>query len=104
MLDTYDEFEIKIGNGDFCSMAMLWQSYLDMVQNFLDFVKSIRLPDWNLHLRSTERMLVWIHAGLITQDILVTIGAFSKRFKINSLQFITNFNMETFPRGVQRKI
>ena len=43
-------------------MAMFWQSYLDMVQILLDFVKSIRLPDWNLHLQSTERMLVWIHA------------------------------------------
>ena len=29
-----------------------------MVQILLEFVKSIRLPDWNLHL---QRMLVWIH-------------------------------------------
>ena len=43
-------------------MAMFWQSYLDMVQILLDFVKSIRLPDWNLHLQSTERMLIRIHA------------------------------------------
>ena len=43
-------------------MAMFWQSYLDMAQILLDFVKSIRLPDWNLHLQSTERMLIWIHA------------------------------------------
>ena len=43
-------------------MAMFWQSYLDMAQILLDFVKSICLPDWNLHLQSTERMLIWIHA------------------------------------------
>ena len=43
-------------------MAMFWQSYLVMVQILLDFVKSIRLPDWNLYLQSTERMLIWIHA------------------------------------------
>ena len=43
-------------------MAMFWQSYLDMVQILLDFVKSIRLPDWNLHLQSTKRMLIRIHA------------------------------------------
>ena len=30
-----------------------------MVQILLEFVKSIRLPNWNLHL---QRMLVWIHA------------------------------------------
>ena len=62
LFDTYDEFEIKIRNRDFDPMAMFWQSYLNMVQILLDFVKSIRLPDWNLHLQSTERMLIWIHA------------------------------------------
>ena len=62
LLDTYDEFEIKIRNGDFGPMAMFWQSYLDMVQIALDFVKSIRLSDCNLHLQSTKRMLIWIHA------------------------------------------
>ena len=58
LFDTYDEFEIKIRNGDFGPKTMFWQSYLDMVQILLDFVKSIRLPDWNLHLQSTERMLM----------------------------------------------
>ena len=58
----HDEFEVKICNGDFGLMAMFWQSYLDMVQILLDFVKSVRLPDLNLCLQSTERMLVWIHA------------------------------------------
>ena len=95
---TNDEFEIKIHNG-FPPMTMLWQSYLDMVQILIDFLKSISLPNWNLHLESTERMLAW----LITEDILVTIGAVSKRFKINFLQFINNFNMETFPRDVQKE-
>ena len=61
LLDTYNEFETKIRNGDFGSMPMFWQSYLDMVQILLDSVKSIRLPDWNLHLQNTERMTVWIH-------------------------------------------
>ena len=37
------------------------------------------------------------------QDILVTIGAVSKNFKINSLQFINNVNMDTFPSGVQKE-
>ena len=58
LLNTYDEFEIKICNGD----SMFWERFLDMVQILLDFVKSICLPDCNLHLQSTERMLIWIHA------------------------------------------
>ena len=58
LFDAYHGFEIKIGNGDFGPMAIFWQSYLVMVQILLDFVKSIRLPDWNLHLQSTERMLI----------------------------------------------
>ena len=62
LFDAYHEFEIKIRNRDFDPMAMFWQSYLNMVQILLDFVKSIRLPDWNLYLQSTERMLIWIHA------------------------------------------
>ena len=41
--------------------------------------------------------------GLIMRDILFTIGAVSKRFRINSLQFINNFNMETFLRGAQKE-
>ena len=86
-------------------MAMFWQSYLDMVQILFDFVKSILLPDWNLHLKvQKEYLSEFVHMiGLITQDILVTIGAVSKRLKINSQQFINNFNMETFPRGVQKE-
>ena len=40
--------------------------------------------------------------GLITQDILVTIGTGTKRFKINSLQFINSFNRKAFPRATQK--
>ena len=40
---------------------MFWQNYLDMVQILLNFVKSIRLPDWKVPLQSTKRMLVKIH-------------------------------------------
>ena len=36
-----------------------------MVQILLDFVRSIHLPDCNLRLQGTERMLVWIHAYLM---------------------------------------
>ena len=46
----------------FGPMVMFWHSYLDLVQVLSDFVKSVRLPGWNLHLQSTERMLIWLHA------------------------------------------
>ena len=41
-------------------MTTFWQTYLDMVQILLDFVKSVGLPDWDLQLQSTENMLVWM--------------------------------------------
>ena len=42
--------------------AAFWQSYLEMVQTLLDFHKSIRVGNWNLHLQSIQRMLVWFFA------------------------------------------
>ena len=37
-------------------------SYLDMVQTLLDYQRSLRTGDWDLHLRATEKMLPWFHA------------------------------------------
>lgn len=43
-------------------MAKFWQSFLEMVQILLDYIKSTRMGDWDLHLCSMERMLPWFHA------------------------------------------
>ena len=101
LLKTYNEFEMKICNGDFDSMAMFWQSYLDMVQVLLDFVKSILLPDWNFCLQSTEKNTF---LDLIMQDFLVTIGAVSKRLKKISYDLSTVSTWKIFPAAYKRKI
>ena len=62
LAQLYEKFDNSIRKGNLGPMARFWQSYLVMVQSLLDFVKSTRLPPWNLHLQSTKRMLVWIHA------------------------------------------
>lgn len=40
---TANEFDSKIRSGEFGPMAAFWQSYIDMVQILLDFIRSIRL-------------------------------------------------------------
>ena len=58
----YCEFEEEIHNNTFVPTARFWQSYIDIVQALLDYVKSFRLGDWDLQLSSMERLLIWFHA------------------------------------------
>ena len=60
--NLFNTFDGEIRAGKLGPMAQFWQSYLDMVQILLDFIKSIRQACWDLHLQSTESMLEWIHA------------------------------------------
>ena len=60
LAQLYGEFDDSIHKGNLGPTARFWQSYLDMVQVFLYFVKSTCLPSWDLHLQSTEKILVWI--------------------------------------------
>ena len=55
-------FKNEIQKDEIGPMATFRQSFIDMIQILHDFIKSIRLGDWDLHLQSTERMLVWMHA------------------------------------------
>ena len=44
-------------------MANFWSSFVNMVQVLLlDYIKSIRMGNWYLHLQAAERMLPWYHA------------------------------------------
>ena len=43
-------------------MAKCWESILNMVQILMDYIKSTRNGNWDLHLSSMERMLPWFHA------------------------------------------
>ena len=62
LFNLFEEFEIQIKDGTFGPMAVMWQSYLDLAQIVLDFTKSNRSGDWDLHLQSSEKMLAWFHA------------------------------------------
>ena len=71
-----------------------------MVQILLDFVRSIRLPDCYLHLQSTERVLVWIHAyDRINYARYFCFYWYSQQ-KIQN-KFPTIY--QQFPRGVQEE-
>ena len=56
------EYEEKMRNQEFGPMAAFWQSFLDMVQILLDFIRAVRTGDWDLHLQACQQMLVWMHA------------------------------------------
>ena len=56
----YERFENGIQN-TFGPTASYWNSYLDMVQPLLDYQRSVRTKDWDLHLRATEKMMPWFH-------------------------------------------
>ena len=50
------------GPMQFWQFAQFWQSFLDMSQVLLDYIKSLRIGDWQLHLCSMGKMLSWFHA------------------------------------------
>ena len=62
LFNLFEEFEMQIKDGTFGPMAVMWQSYLDIAQIVLDFTKSNRSGDWDLHLQSNEKMLARFHA------------------------------------------
>ena len=60
VFELYEHFQNEIQN-EFGPTASYWNSYLDMVQRLLDYQRSLRTSDWDLHLRATEKMLPWFH-------------------------------------------
>ena len=61
-LQHLQQFEEQIENNYLGPTAKFWKSFLDMVQILLDYIKSTRNGNWDLHLSSMERMLPWFHA------------------------------------------
>ena len=61
-LQHLQQFEEQIENNYLGPMAKFWESFLNMVQILLDYIKSTRNGNWDLHLSSMERMLPWFHA------------------------------------------
>ena len=56
----FDQF-IQAGNSK--HTFRFWNSYLDMVEVLLHFLRGTREGNWNLHLASVRRMLPWIFAN-----------------------------------------
>ena len=44
------------------STAQFWLSYINMVQLLTNYIRSLRLADWNLYLACIRRMLPWVFA------------------------------------------
>ena len=61
-LQQLQQFEEQFENNYLGPMAKFWESFLNMVQILLDYIKSTRNGNWDLHLSSMERMLPWFHA------------------------------------------
>lgn len=62
IFNLYEEFENWINEGNLGPLAIFWQSFIEMVQTLLDYIKSMRTGNWSLHLQSMEQMLQWFHA------------------------------------------
>ena len=43
-------------------MALFWNSFIEMAQILLDYIKLFRTGDWSLHLQTSEQMSVWFFA------------------------------------------
>ena len=43
-------------------MALFWNSFIEMAQILLDYIKLFRTGDWSLHWQTSEQMLVWSFA------------------------------------------
>ena len=62
LLELYEAFEEKFICFELGPMSFLWNSFIEMVQMLLDFIKSKRTGDWPLHMQASERMVKWFFA------------------------------------------
>lgn len=61
-LKLFEEYESFITDAESYPMASFWQSYLEMFELLLQFEKSIKSGNWQLHLDSCGKLLTWFHA------------------------------------------
>ncbi|XP_033106462.1 uncharacterized protein LOC117108533 [Anneissia japonica] len=59
-MTEYDDFITK--QGESCPTFSLWNSYIDMVQILLTFIRATRESDWDLHLAALRYMMPWFFA------------------------------------------
>ena len=58
--DCFQQFDGEIQSNKYVPMAGILQS--GMIQFLLDYIKSSRNGNWDLHLTSIENILPWFHA------------------------------------------
>ena len=58
----FEEFKNILRDEEVNPMKAYWMTFLGMTEVLLDYVKSICVGDWELHLAASERMLSWLHA------------------------------------------
>ena len=71
IINLLDEFETFITDEHVSPMASFWQSYIEIFEVLLQFQKSIKSGNWELHFDSREKLLLWFHA-YDHQTMLVT--------------------------------
>ena len=59
-MDGYDEMLSDLTENGLS--AAFWMSLISMIQIFLNFQKSIKTGNWQLHFQSISSMLLWMHA------------------------------------------
>ena len=62
LFELYETFEVKFICSELGSISFLCNSFVEMVQILLDFIKSTRIGDWPLHMQASERILKWFFA------------------------------------------
>ena len=62
LFELYKTFEEKFICSELGPTSFLWNSFIEMVQILLDFIKSTRTGDWPLHMQASEQMLKWFFA------------------------------------------
>ena len=91
-INLFEEFEQTITNPENSPMVPFWQSYLEMFELLLQFQKSIKSGNWELHLDSCEKLLPWSMPTTITimLNTFHTIGHHSNAFRLPTHPCIMN--------------
>ena len=53
VVEGIHKYEQLLLDGDLGPTASVWTSFLQMVQILFDFIRSIKLGNWNLHMQAT---------------------------------------------------
>ena len=62
LYELFQKFEEECILSELGPMATYWNSFIEMVQILLNYIKSTRTGDWPAHLQASERMLKWYFA------------------------------------------